>query len=157
MRLTPFAIVLFFVAVNVSLSVIQLTQVLPPDEQISPYSQPTDITAMLVHLDISTENLVIGGSTIAVMLIIGWFTGHMILGGTLAIVLFALDLFIPVGKWVIFGIPSFVSTMVGVASADAATALMLNGIVAGLTALLSVVWFWFILGFFTGRPTGDDI
>lgn len=157
MRLTPFVLIVFFVSLNVSISIINFSGVLPTDEKMQPYTQTTDITSMLVHLDLSRENLLIGGSILGVGMMLSWLTGHLILGGTIAIILFGIDLFLPVGKWVIFGLPSFIGSIVQVEAMDLATATVINSITAGLTALMAVVWFWFILGFLVQRPVGDDL
>lgn len=63
MKLTAFAIILFFVCLNVSLYMINETAVLPYWQQ-SPYEEPAGITGRLVHLDLSAENLLIGATTL---------------------------------------------------------------------------------------------
>lgn len=78
------------------------------------------------------------------LIIIGYITGHLIFGGTVAIILFAFDLFIPVVKWVIFGLPTFMAQM-GVPLV----------VYTSVTALMSCVWFWFILSFVAQRQLED--
>jgi hypothetical protein len=143
MKLTAFGILLFFICLNVSLYMINETAILPYWQQ-SPYEEPSGITGRLVHLDLTAENLVIGGTTLSVLIIIGYITGHLIFGGTVAIILFAFDLFFPVIKWIIFGLPTFLSQM-GVPLV----------VYSSLTALISAVWFWFLLGFIAQRQLED--
>lgn len=156
MRLTAFAIIVFFIAMNISLGIIQISRVLPQDKTIPTTTAPQDITTMLIHVDLSTGNLIIGGAALAVGAFLGWFMGNLILGGTVAIIFFGLDLFIPIGKWVIFGLPSFIGDMVGTAGADATTTATLSAITFGLTALMAAVWFWFFLGLIMQRPLEMD-
>lgn len=144
MKLTAFAILLFFVCLNVSLYLINETAILPYWKQ-SPYEEPSGIVGRLIHLDLSLENLAIGGTTLTVSAILGLITGHLIFGGTVAIILFAFDLFFPVVKWVVFGLPSFLGQMLDT------TDVRVVAVISGLTALMSVVWFWFLLGFVAQR------
>lgn len=157
MRLTPFVLILFFVCLNVSISIINFSGVLPTGDTTQPYTQPTDIASMFVRLDISGENLVIGGTTLAVGILLGMLTQHLILGGTIAIILCGINMLVPIAKWAIFGLPSFIASALQVESMDASTAIVINSINAGITALMAVVWFWFILGFLVQRPVGDDL
>jgi hypothetical protein len=76
--------------------------------------------------------------------ILSYITGHLIFGGTVAIILFAMELFFPIVKWVVFGLPTFLQQM-GVSIV----------IYESITALLALVWFWFILGFVAQRQLED--
>lgn len=143
MKLTAFGIILFFVCLNLSLYLINETSVLPSYQQ-SPYETPEGISGRLVHLDLSTSNLAIGTTLLAVFVVIGYITGHLLFGGTVAIILFAFDLLFPVAKWIVFGFPIFLAQM-GVPLVVYTT----------LTALFSVVWFWFLLGLVAQRQLED--
>lgn len=134
-RLGAYGIILFFICINVSLYMLNEFQVVGDFEQ-PPYETPTGIQDMLLNVDLSGENLLMGGTIIAVGIIFGFITGHLVYGGTIALILFALDLLLPVVRWVLFGFPVFL-TQIGV---DAV-------IVTSLNVLMAVVWFWFFLGF----------
>jgi len=136
MRATPFAILLFFVCLNLSIYFVNETQILPNMEQ-PPYSAPEDIATKLVHVDTSGESLLAGilGS-LAVASIVRWLTGRMIYGGTVAIILFAMNLLFPIVRWLIFGFPLFMDQM-GVHTA----------LTTVLKILIGLVWTWFIIGF----------
>jgi hypothetical protein len=139
MNVGAFGFIVFFVSLNVAIYLISQTQVLP--YQQSPYATPSTIQANLLHLDLSASNLMIGGTTLSVLIILGFITGHLLFGGTVAIIIFAMDLLFPVLKWVILGVPSYMAEM-GVPPV----------IVAVVTALMSAVWLWFLLGFVAQRP-----
>lgn len=141
MKLTAFGILLFFVSLNVSLYMIRETGVLPDYETISPYEEPSGISGRLISVDVSTGNLVMAGTALIMAVIIGWATGHLLFGGTLGIILFSLTIFFPALSWVILGLPRFLQQM-GVPLA----------VYTGITALLAVVWFWFLMGFLAQRP-----
>lgn len=143
MKLSALGLLLFFVALNVSLYVINETAILPYYKQ-SPYEEPQGIVNRLVHLDLSTQNLAIGGAGLTVFVILGWITGHLLFGGTVAIVLFAMSLLFEPLKWLIFGFPTFLGQM-GVPLI----------VYTPLTALMSVVFFWFLLGFVAQRQLED--
>jgi len=143
MKLTAFGIILFFVCLNVSLYLINETAVLPHWQQ-SPYEEPSGIIGRLIHLDLSAENLLIGIVPLTVSWILGWISGHLLFGGTLGIIIFAMDLCFPVIKWVVFGLPIFLSQM-GVPLV----------VYTSMTALMSVVWFWFLLSFIAQRQLED--
>jgi hypothetical protein len=142
MKVTAFGLLLFFVALNVSLYVINETAILPYKQ--SPYEEPSGIIGRLVHLDLSTQNLAIGGAGLTVFVILGWITGHLLFGGTVAIVLFAMSLLFEPLKWLIFGFPTFLGQM-GVPLI----------VYTPLTALMSVVFFWFLLSFVAQRQLED--
>lgn len=139
MRVTAFSILLFFVCLNLSLYFINETQVLPNMEQ-PPYTAPEDMASRFILVDVSAGNLLIGGSVLAVGFIVGWITGRMIYGGTVAIILFAMDLLFPVVRWTLFGFPLFLNQL-GVHYA----------LTTVLSTLVSLVFFWFIIGFIGQR------
>lgn len=139
MRITAFSLILFFICLNLSIYLINETGALTGVGK-SPYTNPDEITWLIMGIDISSGDLVLGVVTIGVGFAVGLLTGQLILGGTLALILFAINLVIPVLKWVLFGFPIFLGQL-GVPPAIATT----------LEALMAVVWFWFFLGFFSQR------
>lgn len=144
MRLTAFDILLFFVALNVAIYLINETAILPYWQQ-SPYETPTGIQGKLAIVDLSTGNLILSGVTLGVVTALGWITGHLIFGGTVAIFLAALNLVSGIVSWIIFGFPKFLAQM-GVPDV----------VWGSLAAMMSVVWFWFFLGFLAQRPMETD-
>lgn len=143
MKLTAFLIIAFFVCLNVCLYIISETAVLPYSET-SPYETPSGISTKLFYVDLSTGNLLIAGTQLIIGTILGFIAGHLIFGGTVAIILFAMTLIFPIVKWVVFGLPTFLAQM-GVSII----------IYESITALLALVWFWFILGFVAQRQLED--
>lgn len=133
MRVTAFGLILFFVCLNISLFIYSQANFFSRKEDL-PYELPENIMSKFVSLDASSDNLMIGIVTVSVLGIIGWITGRLLLGGFVALVIFALELAFPILKWVILGFPIFL-LQIGVPLF----------IVTGLNALMAVVWFWFIL------------
>lgn len=140
MRISAFGLILFFVSLNVSLYLINETAILPSFSQ-SPYETPQNIQTKLVHLDLSAENLIIGIVAAATSGLIGLITGHLLFGGTVALIFLALDILFPMIKWVVFGLPEFMRQM-GVPEI----------LYVSVTALMSLVWFWFLVGLIVQRP-----
>jgi hypothetical protein len=140
MRLTPFTLVLFFISINVSLYVINETGVITMQgtETIQPYVSPTEISGILVYVD--ATSILMAGTALVVGTILSWLTSNIWVGGTLAVILFALDLLFPIVRWILFGFPVFLG-QIGVHAS----------IIVSLTALMSAVWFWFVLGFIGQR------
>lgn len=139
MRVTVYLLILVFICLNVS---VYLVNEMEPLGQVGvqPYDSPTGIQGRLISLDLSGENLLIAGVTLGVGLILGQVLGNKLIYGTLAVVLFALDLIIPVVKWILFGFPIFLAQL------DVPTP-----ITTVLTTMMAVVWFWFLLGFIGQR------
>jgi hypothetical protein len=135
MRTTPFTLILFFVALNVSLFIINETNVITSNDVAPPYTDPEEIPNLLISFDLTTETLLTGITIAGVGTLIGLIFGNLVNGGLLALVLFALNMLFPVVRWVVVGFPLFLLEL-GVHQA----------IVTGITALMAVVWFWFLLG-----------
>jgi hypothetical protein len=140
LRISAFGLILFFVSLNISLYLINETAILPSYSQ-SPYESPQNIQAKLVHLDLSAENLMIGIVAAAASGLIGLITGHLLFGGTVALIFLAMDILFPIVKWVVFGLPEFMRQM-GVPEI----------LYVSVTALMSLVWFWFLVGLIVQRP-----
>lgn len=137
---TALTILLFFVAVNVSLAWITASQVLPIDFTGST-EDPDTIASMFISVDLSTGNLVIGGTVLILFTILGWATGSLVAGGTLGVGIFVFTLVSPIVRWVLFGLPNFLNLM-GVPSY----------ITAGVMAMLSVPLFFTVISFLAQRP-----
>lgn len=143
MKITAFGLIVFFVCMNVSLYVINETAILPY-AKINPYEEPSGITGRLVSVDLSNGTLMIAGTGLVMAVIIGWATGNLLLGGMLGVILFGLSIFFPIVSWVVLGLPRFLAQM-GVPLV----------IYTSLTALMSLIWFWFILSFIAQRQLED--
>lgn len=144
MRVTAYSLVLFFVCLNLSLFLLNNTQVLP-DYRVSPFEEPEGIQAHLISFDISGSTLLMAGTALSVWVIISALTGNLIFGGTVALILFALTMLFPVVRWILYGFPIFLQ-QVGVPTV----------IVTVIEALMAVVWFWFILGFVGQRSQWEQ-
>jgi hypothetical protein len=143
MKLTAFVILMFFVTWNVCLYWINETQVLPVKQ--SPYESPSGIEGKLISVDLSSGNIVIAGTALVMSVLLGWATGHLLFGGTLGILLFGFTILFPVLSWIILGLPRYLQ-MLG----------MPLPFYTGIAAILSVLWFWFLMGFLAQRDlTGD--
>jgi len=139
-------ILLFLIAVNVSLYWISVSQVLPvnfsdPDNPDSPVTDPSALTTQIIALDLSTGNIALGGTFLVVGLIISQIAGNLVLGGTVAVGLFAITLLSPLVSWILFGLPKFMAIM-GVPIF----------ISAGVMAFVSVPLFFTVLSFVAQRP-----
>lgn len=133
MKATPFTLMLFFVCLNLSLFVINESNVLGSGDVYAPYESPTGMLTLFPSITI--EGLLVSGLTsLGVTGIIGVVTGHLLLGTTVGLLLFALQLVFPLLRWIIAGFPTFL-TQIGTP----------YWIVIPVQVLLSVVWFWFIL------------
>ena len=139
MKLTPFIALFFFVCVNLSLYLMTETHFMASTMN-PPYETPESLGGIF-HFDLSTGNLLVGGGILGVGLIMGWITGKLIYGGTVAIILFGLDLVLPIVKWLILGLPIFLG-QIGVHPAITLT----------VGTLLTVIFFWFFLSMLVQRP-----
>jgi len=144
MKVTAYGSVVFFVCLNLSLYLLNETQVLP-SYQLSPYEEPAGITAALIDFNITADELLLAGIPLAVAGIIFFVTGNFIFGGTVAIILFALQLLFPIVRWILFGFPIFLG-QIGVPVT----------IVYVIEALLAVVWSWFMIGFIGQRSSWEQ-
>lgn len=138
MRLTVFTMMGFLICFNLSLYLLNSYQLLGSEFGISPYSSPEDMN--FVEASLSSQGLIIGASTITAAILIGYFAGNMIVGGSIGLLILAAELLIPVVRWVLFGFPLFLSD-IGVPSAISNT----------LIVIFSFVWFWFFISFFSER------
>ena len=139
MRLGAFGIILFFISLNISLYMLNEAQVVGDFVQ-PPYEDPDDITGFFVFTDATGTKLLTLGLELGAGVIFGLITGSLIAGGTVALVLAAITMFIPTARWVIFGFPVFLAQMQ-----------VPSFIVITVEVMMAVVWFWFILGFIGQR------
>lgn len=138
MKLTAFGIILFFTCLNVSLTVNNYYQILPLQQ--APYATNENIASQFVSINIDLNSVLLGGAALGVGIIGGYITGNLLAGGTVGLLLGAFALFSPIMKWAIFGVPEFLSQLQVPAIFTTA-----------IGALISLVWFWFILGFISQR------
>jgi hypothetical protein len=144
LRLSVFVIFLGFISLNLAFWMVNASQVLPLQQ--APYEEPEGITSRLLSVDLSAGNLVIAGSALTAMAIFGFVAGHLIFGGTVGIIIFALMLFVEPVRWLIAGLPIYLEQM-GVSYI----------VVTPLTALIALVFMWFFIGLLFQRPMGDDL
>lgn len=139
-------IMIFMIAVNVSLYFITVSQVLPvsfsdEDNPDSFVTTPENLQNQFLFWDVSEGNLVLAGTGLAVAVIVGWAAGSLVFGGVLGVGIFAFTLISPIVSWILFGLPRFLS-MMGIPS----------WITAGIMALLVVPLFFTVLSFIAQRP-----
>lgn len=144
MRVTAYGTLIFFICINLSLYLLNTTQVLP-NYQVSPYEDPEGITDQLIFIDLSATNVIGGLGIIGVGTIIGFILKRLVLGATLGLIVFTLTLLVPPIQWILFGFPIFLGQL-GVHIA----------IVTIIETLMAVVWFWFLLGFIGQRATWEQ-
>ena len=138
MRMTPYLVILFFISLNLSLWIINESNVLGVESVIEPYEDPYDIIGNLAHIDVN--DIYAGVVPLVATTIIGLITQHLLLGATLGIIMFAVNMFIPIVSWIMTGFPMFLQKI--------GTPIW---IYLPIQALMGLVWFWFILGFFAQR------
>jgi len=144
MKVTAYGTLIFFICLNLSLYLLNTTQVLP-NYQVSPYEDPTGIQEQLVFIDISAYSLIGGLGVIGVGFLVGFIIGKFLLGATLGLIVFTLTLLVEPIQWILFGFPTFLG-QIGVHIA----------IVTIVETLMAIVWFWFLLGFIGQRSTWEQ-
>lgn len=143
MRLSAFSLILFFVSLNLSLWLINETQVLPAVGQ-SPYEEPSDIKSYFAYTNISGTSLLLAGITFTISFVVGKIMGNLIYGTTIAVILIAFELVFPLATWILFGFPAFIRQIGG-------NSIQIQAVATVLEVLMCVVWFWFILGLVATR------
>lgn len=118
--------------------------VLPPYEVVQPYTEPEDILSKIAHIDLSSGTLLIGITAFAASAIFGILTGHLILGGTVGLILLGIDLVSPIAAWILLGFPRFL-VQIGVHPL----------IITVFTVIFAYPWFWFLLNVILQRPVED--
>lgn len=114
--------------------------VFPSYEVIQPYTDPDDISSKLVHIDLSSGTVLIGFTAFAASAIFGLLTGHLILGGTVGLILLSIDLLSPLASWVLLGFPKMLG-QIGVHPL----------IITVVTILFAYPWYWFMFSFIAQR------
>lgn len=141
MRTSAYAVLLFFVCLNVSLFIISETEVLP--QYAEPYETPTDIRIRLV-----------GSFTVlTVTIILSGIVGQWLVGVAVGLLLWVLDFFIGttgIISWIFLGFPEFIERAAMMSGADLTFVYVITG---ATNALMAVVWFWFIMGLVSQRGT----
>lgn len=133
MRIGAFEILFFFICLNLSFYVINETQAIP-EHSIEGVETPASIEAMTI------DRIVAGGVILVIGTLISIALKQYVLGGTITVILFALELVAPVVDWVLFGFPRFL-TIIDVPPV----------ISTALTTIFAVVWFWFLIGLISQR------
>lgn len=145
MKVTPFNLMLFFISLNLSLWVIQVTEVIPV-ARIPEIESPTAIQDLLIGSILS------GAIVAAVVLVLT--TGNIVYGASSAMIVFVLNMLTGTNNvihWAFFGLGNYVNIVTRVMGLDPIIATVCVGVIGALT---SPVWFWFIIDLFSGRK-GD--
>jgi len=140
MRTTPYALLLFFVCLNLSLYMMNEADILPPYEEVQPYTQPSDMLAKFAHIDLSSGTLLVGSIAFVASVIFGLLTGNLILGGTVGLILLSISILSPVAAWVLLGFP-YLLAQIGVNPI----------IVTAITVLCAFSWYWFLFSLVAQR------
>lgn len=138
MRLTVFSLMGFFVCFNLSLYLLNSFNFFGSEIGISPYSEPAEMQFVSANLD--AQGIVIGAAVVTAGILIGYLAGNMIVGGSIGLLLLAIELIFPVARWVLFGFPLFLS--------DIGVPTEISNV---LIVIFSFVWFWFFISLFTER------
>jgi len=141
MKMGVYVLILFFISLNVSLYLMREFEVFG-SLTFAPYEEPAAIQVLFLKLNVS--DLMIGGVVIGAGTIVGLFTGQLVYAWTLGLILLALNLLLPAVRWVLFGLPEFLS-QIGVPAP-----IILVG-----DALMAFVWFWFLLNFIGQKSLGS--
>lgn len=143
MKVTAYGTLLFFICLNLSLYLLNETSVLPNYEQ-SPYEEPAEIQSIFLNVSVGNV-LLMAGTSLTIVAIIKILTGNFIFGGTVGLILFALQALFPAVQWILFGFPIFLG-QIGVPFV----------ITTIIQTLMAVVWAWFIIGFIGQRSTWEQ-
>lgn len=145
MRVTAYSILLFYLCLNVSLYVVNVFQVIPtegvPSQRVIEQGAQGNVAQLLLG----------GFLTFTLAALITYIGGSLILGGTAALILFALQYLVggdSVLHWIFFGFPAFVGDVASSFGMDAGSVLVFQSVVLTLGC---IPWFWFILSYFGGR------
>lgn len=143
-RVTAFSLILFYVALNLSLYFVQATGVLP-DVSLPPVDTPTIIVNMLI-----TGLITMGIGSVMAFLFQNWIFGAA------GLVLWALQFMLGQNNivyWAFYGLPAFINSFAASSSLTSAQLTIFTNIVLALT---SVVWFFFIMSLLTRGAISDE-
>ena len=139
MKVTAYAILLFYVSLNISLYLVNQTQVLP-------YNVPAQRTPFNM-----AQALLGGFLTMTIASIAAVLVGNLLIGAAAGLSLFAIQYLIgqdTVIHWVFYGFPAFINDAALASGVDATTVTLFTTVTM---ALASLPWFWFIMSYFGGR------
>lgn len=139
-NVTAYALLVFFVSLNLSLYLLNETEVLP-DYRQSAYEEPAGMIDIFGTLTLESL-LMVAGTSLTVGGLLALFTGNLALAGTVGLILMALQMVFRIVRWILFGFPIFLGQL-GIPSV----------IVLTIEVLMAVVWGWFIIGF-VGQRSG---
>lgn len=125
-----FALILFFLTINVASSILNGLEVLPTPT--SPYAEPSAISTDFLMVPVSLAFLGLG--------VLGAILTKNPYVTVAALIIFAFDRLLPFGSWAITGFPTYLGVL-GVPAL----------IVTGLQMLFYFVWFIAIMELATGR------
>lgn len=143
MKVTAYGSLIFFICLNLSLFLLNETEMLP-NYELSPYEEPEQIQSIFLNVSIGNI-LLMAGTSLTIVAIIKILTGNFIFGGTVGLILFALQALFPAVQWILFGFPIFLG-QIGVPYM----------ITAVIQTLMAVVWAWFIIGFIGQRSIWEQ-
>jgi hypothetical protein len=151
MKTTPFTILAFILSFNLSLFAMQAWSILP--NTLAPQDSATNLANGLISVDFSINSLIMAGSGFGLGAIWGLYTGNIVAGGGVGLLLAALTMFVPIVKNAVWGLPNFIGQILSTSGASVLTTSTVVAIVSGLMAL---PWFWFLFSFVSQRQTGAD-
>ena len=139
-KVGAFSMIFLFVCLNLGAFMLNEFEVLG-NYKIEPEETPLTIQEHIASID-AVDGLWMGAVGVTVGLLIGLLTGNLVYGGTASLVIFALEVFFPMVRWIVAGFPLFL-LQIGAPP----------GIVTVIGLLQGVVWFWFIFSVLSGRVT----
>ena len=134
MKTTAFAIVMFFVCLNVSLYIIKETQLLP--YYVEPYEDPSEFVTR-----IATSLGILGSGALVAAITRNPWTGVVAISAWVGSIL------MPFFNWALFGFANFMGSMAALTENPALVLVVINGV----QAMMAVVWFWFLLSMISQR------
>lgn len=144
-RLSAFALISFYVALNISLYVIQAFAILP-DASLPPVDTPTAIVNMLM-----TGLITIGIGSLMSYLLHNWIFGAA------ALSLWALQILLGQNNiifWAFYGLPAFINSFAATSGLSKEQLDVFTNIVLGISA---VPWFFFILSILTRGAVDSEV
>lgn len=135
-----FSMIFLFVCLNMGAWMLNEFEVLG-DYKIEMSESPLSIQEHLASIS-AVEGLLMGAVSVTVGILIKLLTGNLVYGGTAVLVIFALEMFFPMVRWIVAGFPIFLLNIGAPPQ-----------IVTIIGLLQGVVWFWFIFSVLSGRTT----
>ncbi len=135
-----FSMIFLFVCLNMGSWMLNEFEVLG-DYKVEMSESPLSIQEHLASINV-IEGLFMGAVSITIGILIKLLTGNLVYGGTAVLVIFALEIFFPMVRWIVAGFPIFLLNIGAPPQ-----------IVTVIGLLQGVVWFWFIFSVLSGRVT----